>query len=146
MSGPQSLRVVLVKPSKYAADGAVERFRRGFMPNSTLPYLASLTPDRVEDSTCQTHAIDEYVQTDLSYLDLLRTAVAGYSAQSRLGAWRRMHPMAGGIWRVCRDREEDYRQLRRATYGVARAALPENLSLSAADEEINRTAKLGVPR
>src|SRR5712692_9092380 len=62
----KSLRVVLVKPSKYAADGAVERFRRGFMPNSTLPYLASLTPAAYE-----VHAIDEYVETDLAYLDLL---------------------------------------------------------------------------
>ena len=44
MAGAASLRVVIVKPSKYGADGFVERFRRGFMPNSTVPYIASMTP------------------------------------------------------------------------------------------------------
>ena len=44
MGGSAALRVVLVKPSKYGVDGCVERFRRGFMPNSTLPHLTSLTP------------------------------------------------------------------------------------------------------
>ena len=39
-----ALRVVLIKPSKYAADGFVDRFRRGVMPNSTLPHLRSMTP------------------------------------------------------------------------------------------------------
>jgi hypothetical protein len=60
------LRVVVLKPSKYAADGSVERFRRGFMPNSTVPYLASMTPPEME-----IHSVDEYVQTDLRYLGLL---------------------------------------------------------------------------
>jgi hypothetical protein len=36
----QCLRVVIVKPSKYTADGYVERFRWGFMPNSTVPYCS----------------------------------------------------------------------------------------------------------
>ena len=27
----QSLQVVIIKPSKYLADGCVERFRRGFL-------------------------------------------------------------------------------------------------------------------
>ena len=40
----QPLRVVILKPSKYTADGYVERFRWGFMPNSTVPYLRSMTP------------------------------------------------------------------------------------------------------
>ena len=30
------LRVVIIKPSKYGVTGYVERFRRGFMPNSTV--------------------------------------------------------------------------------------------------------------
>ena len=38
---PAPLRVVLLKPSKYAEDGWVERFRWGFMPNSTLAHLAA---------------------------------------------------------------------------------------------------------
>jgi Radical SAM superfamily len=67
-----TLRVVILKPSKYALDGYVERFRWGFMPNSTLPYMASLTPARVGDCDVEVHAIDEYIQTDLSYLDLLK--------------------------------------------------------------------------
>ena len=65
------LRVILVKPSKYGVDGCVERFRRGFMPNSTLPYLASLTPARLGDRPVGVHTIDEYVETDLDYLRLL---------------------------------------------------------------------------
>jgi hypothetical protein len=40
----QPLRVVVLKPSKYTADGYVERFRWGFMPNSTVPYVRSMTP------------------------------------------------------------------------------------------------------
>lgn len=73
---PAHLRVVLVKPSKYAADGHVERFRWGFMPNSTLAYLESLTPPRIDGVPCAVETIDEYVQTDLEYLSLLR-AVPG---------------------------------------------------------------------
>ena len=66
------LRVVIIKPSKYGLSGYVERFRRGFMPNSTVPYIRSMTPASIEGVKIETHAIDEYVQTDLSYLDLLR--------------------------------------------------------------------------
>jgi len=84
----KSLRVVLVKPSKYAADGAVERFRRGFMPNSTLPYLASLTPARLgggAGAACEVHAIDEYVETDLAYLDRLTPAAGGRALVALVG-------------------------------------------------------------
>lgn len=81
----KSLRVVLVKPSKYAADGAVERFRRGFMPNSTLPYLSSLMPARLGDTACEVHAIDEYVETDLAYLDLLAPAAGGRTLVALVG-------------------------------------------------------------
>ena len=66
------LRVVILKPSKYGEDGFVERFRRGFMPNGTLPHLASMTPPRVGGAACEVHAVDEYVHTDLGYLSLLR--------------------------------------------------------------------------
>jgi hypothetical protein len=68
---PSPLRIVLLKPSKYAADGWVERFRWGFMPNSTLVHLASLTPPEVGDRRVEVVAVDEYVHTDLAYLDLL---------------------------------------------------------------------------
>jgi hypothetical protein len=66
------LRVVIIKPSKYGTTGYVERFRRGFMPNSTIPYIRSMTPESVDGVVIETVAIDEYVQTDLDYLDVLR--------------------------------------------------------------------------
>jgi hypothetical protein len=50
----------------------VQRFRRGFMPNSTLHYLASLTPAEVDGVRCDVTTIDEYVHADLRYLELLR--------------------------------------------------------------------------
>ena len=67
-----SLRIILIKPSKYAVGGYVERFRWGFMPNSTLAHLRSLTPAEIDGMPCETIAVDEYVQSDLSYLDLLQ--------------------------------------------------------------------------
>ena len=66
------LRVIIVKPSKYGTSGYVERFRRGFMPNSTVPYIRSMTPSSIDGVEIETRAIDEYVQTDTRYLDLLR--------------------------------------------------------------------------
>jgi hypothetical protein len=66
------LRVVIIKPSKYSTTGYVERFRWGFMPNSTVPYIRSMTPTSIDGVPVETFAIDEYVQTDLDYLNLLR--------------------------------------------------------------------------
>src|SRR6266704_5075605 len=66
------LRVVILKPSKYAPGGFVERFRRGFMPNSTIPYLRSMTPASLDGVAIETITIDEYVRTDLEYLKLLQ--------------------------------------------------------------------------
>jgi len=71
MTAPRPLRVVLVKPSKYGLDGRVERFRRGFMPNSTLYHLASLTPAAIAGRAVVVETVDEYVETDLDYLRLL---------------------------------------------------------------------------
>lgn len=67
----QSLRVVIIKPSKYLPDGSVERFRRGFMPNSTVPYMRSMTPSVVGGTPVEIHTVDEYVHTDLRYMSLL---------------------------------------------------------------------------
>ena len=84
----RTLRVVVVKPSKYARDGFVERFRRGFMPNSTVPYLASLTPRVVAGRPCAVETVDEYVETDTGYLGRFepgpgeRTLVALVGVQS----------------------------------------------------------------
>jgi radical SAM superfamily enzyme YgiQ (UPF0313 family) len=65
------LRVVLIKPSKYAPSGYVERFRRGFMPNATLCHMRSLTPSELEGVPVAVHSVDEYVETDLAYMSLL---------------------------------------------------------------------------
>lgn len=102
--GLRPLRVVLVKPSKYARDGRVERFRRGFMPNSTLYHLASLTPASVAGRAVRVETVDEYVETDLDYLRLLRadegqeTVLGLVGVQSHqfhraldLAAWARAH-------------------------------------------------------
>src|SRR5262245_51995329 len=71
MAPADGLRVVIVKPSKYDPDGWVERFRRGFMPNATVRYLASLTPPSVGSAPCVVRCVDEYVERDLGYFDAL---------------------------------------------------------------------------
>jgi hypothetical protein len=84
----QPLRVVILKPSKYTPDGFVERFRWGYMPNSTVPYVRSMTPASLGEIPLEIHAIDEYVHTDLGYLSLLdrpegaRTLLALVGVQS----------------------------------------------------------------
>jgi pyruvate-formate lyase-activating enzyme len=65
-------RVVFVKPSKYNRQGQVERFRKGFMPNSTLLHLKSMTPSEADGCPVVIETIDEYTQVDLRYLELLR--------------------------------------------------------------------------
>ena len=66
------LRVVLIKPSKYAIDGSVDRFKKGFLPNATLYHIAGLTPARIGDVPVTVHLVDEYVWLDLDYLNWLR--------------------------------------------------------------------------
>ena len=79
------LRVVIIKPSKYREDGSVERFRWGFMPNSTVPYLRSMTPATIDTHPIEVHAIDEYVHTDLEYLPLLRRSGGGHTLLALVG-------------------------------------------------------------
>lgn len=67
-----TLKVVLIKPSKYAVDGYVERFKTGYMPNATLYHIAGLTPKSIDSIKIVTHTIDEYVRDDLDYLKLLQ--------------------------------------------------------------------------
>ncbi len=67
----KKLRVVLVKPGKYAIDGAVERFGHGFMPNASLYHIASLTPKSLRGTAIEVLTVDEYVRSNLDYLDLL---------------------------------------------------------------------------
>ena len=63
------LRVVIIKPSKYGVTGYVERFWRGFMPNSTVRYILSMTPPSIDGVPIEVCAVDEYVHTDLDYLN-----------------------------------------------------------------------------
>src|SRR6185436_10697248 len=74
-------------------------------------------------------------------------AVAAYGIQSRLAVAHRAHPMEGGNGRIRRDRADDYLPLRRRLFGLDRVPLPRSLALTAADQEINRRAKLvGIGR
>ena len=66
-----ALEIILLKPSKYRHNGEVERFESGFMPNATLSHIASLTPETLRGHPVLVHYVDEYVQTDLDYLQLL---------------------------------------------------------------------------
>jgi hypothetical protein len=72
MASSPALRLMLVKPSKYDADGYLQRYWRGFMPNSTLRHIRALTPDVVGGRPISVTLVDEHVTTDLGYLDLLR--------------------------------------------------------------------------
>jgi radical SAM superfamily enzyme YgiQ (UPF0313 family) len=57
---------------------------------------------------------------------------------SRHCAWRRTHPMSGGVVRVRLDGVKDYLSLRQETFGFELAPLPRSLQLSAADSRLNR--------
>jgi pyruvate-formate lyase-activating enzyme len=59
---------------------------------------------------------------------------------SRFTATQRMHPMSGGVDRLRIDGVEDYVALRRETYDIALAPLPDSLSLSSHDDALNRRA------
>ncbi|OGI40889.1 MAG: hypothetical protein A2140_00505 [Candidatus Muproteobacteria bacterium RBG_16_62_13] len=65
---------------------------------------------------------------------------------NRFTAAQRMHPMAGGIDRLKIDAVGDYIELRRATYDIDLAPLPNSLQLSVSDEALNRRADWRVPR
>ena len=65
-----NVRVIVIKPSKYGIDGIVERFWRGFMANGTITHIRSILNQI--DPSLEVQIVDEYVQTDLKYLDLLR--------------------------------------------------------------------------
>lgn len=65
-------RIILIKPSKYARNGYVERFYRGLMPNSTLLHIKSLTPSNLAGQPVILETIDEYTEINLNYLKRLR--------------------------------------------------------------------------
>ena len=74
MKNTKKLRVIIGKPSKYAEDGFVERFYRGFMPNATINHMATLVnilPKDLRDYVSEIKTFDEYCEIDLAYYDLL---------------------------------------------------------------------------
>lgn len=84
----KSLKVVLVKPSKYNPDGSVQRFWRGFLPNATGNYIKSMTPPVLNGQVIETQYIDESVYRPAEYMHLLechdgsQTLVAFVGVQS----------------------------------------------------------------
>jgi hypothetical protein len=60
----------------------------------------------------------------------------------RYCAWRKMHPMSGGIVRVRLDRAADYLSLRKRTFGFELAPLPRNMQLPAAESQLVQTDRL----
>ncbi len=94
MSRPSSLRVILVKPSKYGRDGALERFRVGFMPNGTLPHLRSLTPREVDGVPVEVECVDECVTADLGYLRRLSSAPGTRTLVGLVGVQSHQFPRA----------------------------------------------------
>ena len=63
---------------------------------------------------------------------------------SRISAWRKTHPMSGGVGRVRVDSQPDYQELRKNRFGMSLVPLPKSLSLSPADAELNRRAKIAI--
>jgi hypothetical protein len=68
--------------------------------------------------------------------------VLGYALLQRNSVRLGVHPMNGGSGRVLLDAVSDYAELRREYFGLDLVPLPHALHLSAADEALNRAAKL----
>ncbi|MEW6331538.1 MAG: radical SAM protein [Pseudomonadota bacterium] len=64
----------------------------------------------------------------------------GFALFCRYTAGLKRHPMAGGFDRIAVDNAAAYADLRRNTYDIDLAALPDSLPLSAHDETLNRNA------
>jgi radical SAM superfamily enzyme YgiQ (UPF0313 family) len=56
----------------------------------------------------------------------------------RYCAWRRTHPMSGGLRRVLLDGMNDFLSLRQETFGFELAPLPKSLQLPAAENLLNQ--------
>ncbi len=67
----KTLRVVIIKPSKYNPDGYVARFRWGFLPNSTGRFILSMIPPRLNGRTVETEYYDEAVYVPSEYQNRL---------------------------------------------------------------------------
>jgi hypothetical protein len=63
---------------------------------------------------------------------------------SRYSAYRRRHPMSGGIGLARRDHAAEYARFRKEVFKIDMAPLPRSLALSQSDSELNFAAKLAV--
>ena len=61
---------------------------------------------------------------------------------SRYSAFRRRHPMSGGVGLIQRDHAADYSAYRKSVFNVDQAPLPKSLVLSRTDAERNAHAKV----
>jgi radical SAM superfamily enzyme YgiQ (UPF0313 family) len=61
----------------------------------------------------------------------------GVQLFSRYSAWRRFHPMSGGIGLVQQDHVSRYLELRRERFGCELVPLPDSLELSTSDAAFN---------
>jgi hypothetical protein len=52
--------------------------------------------------------------------------------------------MSGGVSRVHRDTDADYREFRKKQFQLEQVPLPRSLELSKADAELNRSVKLAI--
>lgn len=81
----KELNVVIVKPSKYEPSDYVQRFRWGFLPNATGNYIKSMTPKVVDGCKVNAEFIDEYVHTDLNYLERLKSSPGAQTLVALVG-------------------------------------------------------------
>lgn len=123
-------------------------FRQGLLTEPNLDRYDAAFPTWCHPNIAPTRMLDLLFHC---YEDFYRRALAGRAMRrddrrlayfNRHAAGERQHPMSGGIGRVRLDRAEDYRALRRGTYGVDLAPLPRGLRLSPQDEARNRSAAL----
>ena len=64
--------------------------------------------------------------------------IAAMSLFNQYCAWRRTHPMSGGVTAVRRDRVAEFLALRKEVFGIELVPLPRSLQLSAAENLLNR--------
>ncbi len=114
-------------------------------PNMTDPELRALLFECYE----RLYSFRRILRTTLDSLHPqeisgARLARLGYPWLARFSAWKRIHPMSGGICRVRLDSSSDYRDLRRSQFGIDLAPLPKNLELSPADAALNHRVKIAI--
>ncbi len=103
-------------------------------PNLTAPQLSELLYECYRKFETVGHAFLNVrrVASQHGRGDLMeKFGSLSMSAFIRYCAWRRTHPMSGGILRVRLDAVSDYIELRRRIFGFEHAPLPESLKLTA---------------